>query len=302
MDATCSGLQHFSALLRDPVGGLYVNLSDEAKCGPKQDIYARVASSAMQAMQADLEDSEEETRNMAKWWLSVGIPRSLAKKPVMTYVYGATLQGTCQFVENYIENETDLEWPEQGRSYLYSQYAAIKLFQGIAATVPSAEYAMHWLKEIAKAQPRGKRMEWRTPTGFLVQHDYLAYKDIQVFIRSCGMKKVLVRESTEDTRPIRMQNAIAPNFVHALDASHLTLTALKMQSQGLNMVGIHDSYGTHPSDVDTLHRSTREAFVELYNNKNILGEFLWDVGAVRETPMRGTLDVTQVLESEFFFC
>ncbi len=302
MDATCSGLQHFSALLRDPVGGQYVNLIDEEKCGPKQDIYARVAANAQRAMQADLASNESGLAEMAAWWLKTGITRSMAKKPVMTYVYGATLLGTSSFIREYIENETDEEWPDPTQSYLYAQYAAQKLFQGIAATVPSAEYAMRWLRDVAKEQPSGRRMEWRAPTGFLVQHDYRKSNDKKVFIRSCGLQAVLVRELTDDTAPLQMQNAVAPNFVHALDASHLTLTALKMRDAGLSMVGIHDSFGTHACDVPALHRCTREAFRDIYQNKNILGEFLWDVQSVRDVPMRGTLDISQVLESEFFFC
>lgn len=99
-----------------------------------------------------------------------------------------------------------------------------------------------------------------------------------------------------------MQNAISPNFVHALDASHLTLTAQKMRSANLCMVGIHDSFGTHPSDVGKMHSIIRESFVELYENRNILGEFLWDVGGIGEPPRRGDFDIRSVLDSEFFFC
>lgn len=79
MDATCSGLQHFSAMLRDPVGGQYVNLVDEAHCGPKQDIYSKVSTNALLAIKQDLGGEHDA---MARFWLEVGIPRALAKKPV----------------------------------------------------------------------------------------------------------------------------------------------------------------------------------------------------------------------------
>lgn len=82
MDATCSGLQHFSALLRDPVGGRCVNLTDDLKCGPKQDIYSKVSTMAIQSMMQDLESSDPEVVAMAKWWMPIGIPRGMAKKPV----------------------------------------------------------------------------------------------------------------------------------------------------------------------------------------------------------------------------
>lgn len=303
MDATCSGLQHFSAILRDPIGGMYVNLYDDVGCGPKQDIYARVAGNALEAIKRDSEGGDEAVAQIASWWLTVGIPRALAKKPVMTYVYGATLRGTARHIEQYVADEMPgAEWPDPQQSFLYAQYAARKLFQGIAATVPAADNAMRWLREVAKQQPRGTRMEWRTPTGFLVQHDYQSYEETLVWLRSCGMTQTMVRNYTDGTNPLQMQNAISPNFVHALDGSHLTMTALRMKAGGLSMVGIHDSFGTHACDVAMMHRHIREAFVELYANRNILGEFLWDVHGIGEPPMRGTLDIHSVIDSEFFFC
>lgn len=302
MDATCSGLQHFSAMLRDPIGGGFTNLYDDAEVGPKQDIYARVAQNALQSIQMDTEDSDEAKAAVAVWWLKAGIPRGLAKKPVMTYCYGATLRGTIDFVHQYVENEMGLKFPADVRAYDYAAYAAQKLFVGIAATVPAAEAAMQWLKGVARQMPNGRRMEWKAPTGFLVQHDYQAYDEVRVKLRSCGVTSALIREYNEDTRAIPMQNAVAPNFVHALDASHVTFTALRMKTLGLHMVGIHDSFGTHPCDVSAMHESIREAFVELYQSRNVLSEFLWDVGGMGEVPMRGTLDLTRVHDSEFFFC
>lgn len=220
----------------------------------------------------------------------------------MTYLYGATLQGTSKYIRSEVQAEhSETVWPDKMLSFKFCQYAATKLFQGIAATVPASAHCMQWLKDVAKQQPKGKRMQWKAPTGFLVQHDYLGYREVRVRVHSCGLSLVLLREVTDDTCPVQMQNAIAPNFVHALDASHLTFTANAMAEAGLSMVAIHDSFGTHPCDVAAMHRIIREQFVRLYAHRNILGEFLWDVQAVGEPPNRGNLDILQVLDSEFFF-
>lgn len=82
MDATCSGLQHFAGMLRDPVGGLYVNLTDPTGTGPKQDIYAKVADYAMQLIALDAKSADPEVAALAQWCQRVGISRNLAKKPV----------------------------------------------------------------------------------------------------------------------------------------------------------------------------------------------------------------------------
>lgn len=306
MDATCSGLQHFSALLRDPVGGRYVNLTDPNGSGPKEDIYGQVSNVALQYMQRDLESDDPVIRQMAEFWISVGIPRSMAKKPVMTYVYGATLAGAAQHIEDMFEYEIapekNLAWPNPLASFDYSMYAAKKLFAGIASTVPAAAAAMQWLKSVAREQPSGKRMQWRTPTGFLVQHDYQDYTEKRIAVQSCGVSIITVRDWGEGTQPHAMVNAISPNFVHALDASHLTMVANRMHDAGMQLVAVHDSFGTHPCDVEGMHKIIREELVNLYKRPNLMAEFLWEVGGAGETPIRGTLNLDDILSSEFVFC
>lgn len=221
----------------------------------------------------------------------------------MTYVYGATLRGTSKHIEGYVAYEMDgVKFPSEMESYLYCQYAARKLFTGIAAAVPAADFAMKWLRGVAQQNPNGKPMEWRTPAGFLVQHDYPDKVESRITLRSCGLVHTRIKENADGTNNRQMQNAISPNFVHALDATHLLFTALRMQAAGLQMVGIHDSFGTHPCDVSEMHTHIREAFVSMYKNRNVLAEFLWDVQGVGETPIRGNLDLDCVLDSEFFFC
>lgn len=304
-DATCSGLQHFSALLRDPVGAHYVNLDDPMKSGPKQDIYTRVGAMAILAMQQDLTGEDLEKGAMSAWWSGQGISRKLAKKPVMTYVYGATLAGTADFVESTMETEifpgTDVSWAEPYKSDEYSMYAARKLFEGVANTVPAAAAGMQWLRNLASKYPKGKPMVWTSPIGMQVIHDYQDFYVKAVDIKSCGMVQTLLREWNDGTRVHAMRNAIAPNFIHALDASHMFFTALKMKAAGLQMVGIHDSFGTHPSDVGKMRDIIREAFVEMYTQHNPLSQLLWDIDVTAEPPMRGTFDMREVLDSEFFF-
>lgn len=305
MDATCSGLQHFSALLRDPVGARYVNLDDPLKCGPKQDIYSKVAMNTLEMIKLDLDSSDAEIAELAAWCLKVGISRNMAKKPVMTYVYGATLRGTADHIE-YIMNKEALSasgmaWRDTARSFKDCIYIARKLFQGIAAAVPAAAAAMQWLRDTVKQVPNGKRMTWRTASGFIVQHDYQDYTEKRVRLNSCGVQLVTIRDWAEGTIPDKMQSAIAPNFIHALDATHLTLTVKALKDADVQVVTIHDSFGTHPSDVDTMHRCIREEFVKMYSGPNVLAEFLWEVGCVGEVPTRGSFNLEEVLDSEFFF-
>lgn len=42
---------------------------------------------------------------LLEWWKEHGIPRAMAKRPVMTYVYGATLRSCIDYVYDAIREE-----------------------------------------------------------------------------------------------------------------------------------------------------------------------------------------------------
>ncbi|QMP84056.1 DNA-directed RNA polymerase [Pseudomonas phage pphageT12] len=294
MDATCSGLQHFSAMLRDEVGGAYVNLTAGGE--QKADIYRRVAELAVLQVQRDAIGGNE----YAGYWQGIGVSRDMAKGPVMTYVYGATLTSVTDGIEGKLE---DLGWRMPGVSMAkMANYMAKVMFRAIEDTVPAAAAAMRWLRELARKVDRKSPIQFATPIGMFVNHDYPDEDISRVAVRSCGMQYVVMYNQLETTKAIRMQNAIAPNFVHSLDGAHLGFTALRMQALGLDMVCIHDSFGTHPGDVDTMHQQIREAFVHLYTCKDHLNDLAEQLGLDVTYSGTGNLDIFQVLESEFFFC
>ncbi len=294
MDATCSGLQHFSAMLRDEVGGSYVNLID---VGKKADIYTRVAEIVTGRVQEDAKGGSNEL--YARLWETIPIERKLAKKPVMTYVYGATQHGTADWVYDYL---TDIGYKNEAVSnQKLATYMAGLLFPAIENVVPKAAAAMRWLKSLVKQCPKDTPIQWTTPLGFPVNHDYRNIEETRIKVQSCGLMFVVAYNELDSCNIKRMQNAISPNFVHSLDATHLMLTAKAMTDQGLNMVTIHDSFGTHPSDVDILLRETKEAFVRLYTDNDIFQDLIKDLGLDIEIPSSGNLDLNLVNKSPFFF-
>ncbi len=94
MDGSCSGIQHYSAMLRDRRGGTSVNLCDSEK---PNDVYGDVASVVREVLASIADGSREmsitsgkkevcssKLRRMAQAWLDFGVDRKLCKKPVMT--------------------------------------------------------------------------------------------------------------------------------------------------------------------------------------------------------------------------
>jgi len=303
VDATCSGHQHFAALFRDPVAADLVNLTYRGS-GGKSDIYTFIANAAMEKIKEDLNSPDEKTRHLANFAYQAGISRSMAKRPIMTQVYSATLHSAQEYVGEGLKDvlaEKGMDYPPDYSPMIYRAYIAKKLFASLEVAVPSAVHGMAWLKECAKEVCGTHGLVWTTPTGFKVHHDYQTYKDTRVRLNLLGMNLVTVRTYGEGVSKARVANAISPNFVHSLDASHLLMTAERMRRKGLQMQCIHDSFGTHPCDVDTLQRELREAFVELYSMP-IAENFREEIGATIDYPEKGSLDIREVLDSPYFFC
>ena len=105
---------------------------------------------------------------------------------------------------------------------------------------------------------------------------------------------------------MKQKSAFPPNFVHSLDATHMLMTTLKMQNAKLTFAAVHDSYWSLAADVPKMNTLLRECFVELYS-KQVL-EYLRESLVLRypdiefpPIPERGTLDISSVKRSAYFF-
>ena len=296
MDATCSGLQHFSAMLRDPVGGMYTNLLDDGQA-QKYDIYAKVAELVIEQLRR-IARGRDEKALMAQVWEKVGVSRKLAKKPTMTYVYGVTMRGVSDYCCDYLRDQgVDPDLP----LHKLANFMAGLMFNAIAGVVPAAAECMNWLRHLMTLVDSGEPVIWYNPIGFPVVQEYLKTTDKKVRIRSCGLTQIVVRENTDENKLKRMSNGVVPNFIHSMDAAHLGLVARGMATAGLDTVAVHDSIGSHPCDIDILHSIIRQEFVGMYQDTNYLKNLTKGLDLEVKLPDCGRLDLQRVLSSEFFF-
>lgn len=296
MDATCSGLQHYSALLRDPVGGRYVNLFDEGQA-QKADVYAKVLEAIQVLLVEHLKGPESV---LASLWLATALNRDLTKKPVMTYVYGATMRGVSTHCRQWLTNQG---WEAPGVSaFAMGDFMAKLAFKAIATAVPAAASCMDWIKGIIRLNGVDKPLSWTTPIGTTIHQTYRNAVRQKVFIRSCNVESVMVLRDLETVRLQKMMSGGPPNFIHSLDSSHAARVVNAMAKMGKQVVSIHDSIGTHPGDVTTLQKVVRQEFHDMYMEHDPLSAMLKMNGIEAELPERGTLDLTKVIDSEFFFC
>ena len=117
-----------------------------------------------------------------------------------------------------------------------------------------------------------------------------------------------VQEANKNKLDRRRQGAgVSPNHTHSSDSCHLRMTVNLAADNGVtHFAMIHDSFGCHASDIEMLGACTREAFLWMYHENNPLQSFKDEcevmLGAeLKPLPPMGDLDITQVLQSEFFF-
>jgi len=304
LDGTCNGLQNFSAMLADAVGGLSVNLSPSDK---PNDIYTRVA----EVCTAKLRDSADP---LATFWLdfakvSAGghLPRALSKRPVMTLPYGSTQQSCREYIYKFMLEDAPDAFPPEMRFKL-SLFLTPILWESIGEVVIAARRAMEWIQKVsAMVGKENLPTVWETPIGFPVYQGRKQVISKRVETELAGKIRLRLNADSNKIDVQKQRLGAAPNFVHSMDACHLMMTLLKGNEAGITSFAcIHDDFGTHAEDTDKLHHALRWAFVEMYEGNNVLEDFRDSMQATVDitlppVPPKGTLNLKDILHSPYFF-
>lgn len=320
-DGTCSGLQHYSCLLRDPVGGSAVNLIDHDK---PSDIYREVSDKVLTMVKKDVMEGTTKgkerkdgtfgpgTKQMAEAWLAHGINRKVCKRPVMTLAYGS---GQYGFADQIYEDTTrdNPHFAGVGDRQA-AQYLAKLTWKAVQTTVVAAIEGMECLKKIATALAKADMpVEWVTPMGLPIQQMYLARKteSFQLRLGNASTRyRIYVTTVSENEGVDRHKQAtgVAPNFIHSLDATHLMMSINEASKEGcVNFSTVHDSFGTSLGEAARLRRIIRQELVKLYTEHDPLAEFLRHAEELLgepldiELPEKGSLDINCILDSKFVF-
>ena len=116
--------------------------------------------------------------------------------------------------------------------------------------------------------------------------------------------KFYFKSKDVDVRAVRQ--AIAPNYIHSLDAAHMFLTIYRLIALGFTHLSmIHDSYGCYAPLIGQMLTIIREEFIEMHS-ENLLEKFQGEIQnqlgkVLPDPPARGTLDINLVRTSEYFF-
>ena len=305
LDGSCNGLQHFSALLRDEVGGAATNL---VPAPVPADIYKEVAKRAEEI----LSEVEGDDPNfwMAQSWLVFGIDRKITKRSVMTLPYGVTYRSHMWYVEAACSEKIGNSKNPFGDHYMKAVgYLSTAIWQAISDVVIKGREVMAWLQEVARTVSKHNLpIHWTTPSGFVVRQEYkkATHRTIKTRFQG-GLVYLPLYKETDKIDGKKQASAIAPNFVHSLDASALMYTLQAAKLQDVNSFSmVHDSFATHAADTEILANTIRASFVTMYECFDVLNNFREEVQAqcpeeLPPMPECGNLDIRQVLQSDYFF-
>jgi DNA-directed RNA polymerase len=308
LDCTCSGIQHYSALLRNEQMAELVNLMPSDK---PQDIYSRVLNAVLERLRADVDSPH------ARSWLELQPDRSLTKGVVMTMPYSATRNAVfkhCQVwaFERMLQLYGSTAWKFKAGSIAAMHYMTTILCEETANMIGPAKAAMLWFKRLGKlAGEHNISLTWTSPSGLAVRQHYMDLRPVRIPLHHLSpvVKTIALDRETLDLNPTRMANGLSPNVIHSLDASHMAFTTVDAFANGVtNLGGIHDCFATTPAEMRQVRDSVRNTFAKLYSEdwlNTITSELLSQIpedlrSKLPARPVAGQLDTDLVRTATYF--
>lgn len=323
MDGSCNGLQHYAALGRDLIGGKAVNLCatnepQDVYVGVMHEVVKRVAKEAERELEFDVSDAtnlntqqkKDLYNNRSAKLVNGLIDRGVVKRTVMTSVYGVTFIGARQQIQEKIEDKLESQgidvFDKNTEIFHACGYLAKVTMETIGDLFSGAKGTMNWLTQCARLiTQHGYPVAWISPIGLPAIQPYRQKKSATLVT----LLQTVTLTSESDDLPIHKQrqvSAFPPNYIHSLDSSHMLLTALAMHRRGLTFSAVHDSFWTHPCDVDEMNSVLRNVFIDLYNQP--LLEKQREIWQMRypdlefpPLPDKGQLDLDEVKRAPYFF-
>lgn len=322
-DGTCNGLQILAAVSLDETVGRMVNLVPSDR---PQDIYGFVAESLIaRCKEAAAHDEDAVVREIAEQWLEFGIDRKTVKRPVMIVPYNGTYYGIQGYIVQEIYDACGQIDPATGRLRKHPfgnrmgravRLLARWMLDAMKVSLRGPKQTQAWLASLARRVATDKvPLKWMTPSGVPIHQ---AYAECQIRQVSCysgfsvGVRTQWEHSFASNTdlmRPGKQVQAFSPNWIHSLDASVLHATFARMQDEGIaDCVAVHDSFGCLAPHVDQMNRILREEFVRIFSTDQrvALMESMSEMTGVPiedmpPPPERGSLDISKVLDSPYFF-
>ncbi len=306
LDGSCNGLQHFSAMLRDPVGGAAVNLMPS---DIPHDIYQQVADVCTDKLKVITTQPGDNAGaiNWLRLFSDEGMPRKLSKKPVMTLPYGSTMNACTSSIFQWIHDEHP-DFFDKNTTFKHALYLSPILWASISEVVIAARAAMDWIqKQTVTITKTGCPLEYSTALGFPVYQSTKKLDTYKITTHIGGRLRITLAKDRPELDARKQRQGSAPNLIHSVDATHLMMVLNAALDEDMDCFAmIHDDFGVHAAHIDRWHSIIRETFVTLHDKADILPNFKADHElltqiALENLPDLQTLEINAVLTSDYFF-
>jgi len=300
IDGASNGTQHLAAISKDETAGRMVGLTSQDK---PIDFYIVVAKGILNRnIDNDLGII------LAKIPMKL-IRKGISKRGTMTKAYDAGVKCIANIIY------TDCYDAGMTTKYGITKAISKRLSKDLVDTyntICSGPVAVKdYLQSLVKhrlLEMKMRDVQWETPSGFPVLSCKWVTDKKQIRVKVLNDTIGLIyREVTERPAIHEIISGISPNYVHSMDASHMSLVINKLHDENIASFGaIHDSYSVHADDVDRLLEVTKEVFVEMYDNdifSDMKRQFIGNDDEFEiSSPDVGNLDLNDLKKSDYFFC
>lgn len=304
LDATCSGLQHLSAMVGESTIAKNVNLLESDPNMKPHDFY----QFCIDLINKKIKDFTEENPLYIRL-SKLNLTRSVIKQSIMTIPYNVTKRGILMQLEEYFEwikidgnNLLKPKWNNDpvfiNKKELY-QLAKI-IHETLYEEHPRLKELVNYLNKITELlYDLNLPIIWKTPSGLVIRQKYTKFKKIRVkpsLNKTSTTYTILIPTDQIDLN--KQRAAFMPNICHSMDASNISLmiNTLIKQNKYINLFTVHDCFASTADSIQTINIVVRIAFLMLYSDSNYLNK-LHDSYCKFITDNEFTIENNKVIDS-----
>jgi DNA-directed RNA polymerase len=298
-DGSVNGCQHLSMMGRDQTGALATNCTANDE---RFDLYMEVADAVMVILKRDAERCAVSAEWFKRLEGDTAKSRKVVKRAVMTTPYGVTDKG----IATQLVNDKHCNDFTSASRIDASLVMTNAILESMSKVNGKGVKIMEYFQAVAVVLAnQGLPLTWYTPMGLKVTQGY--YKTQRREINTVmGLVYLRIEDADLGLDASKQALSSAPNVIHSFDAAMLQMTVSRLAEKGLNdFAMIHDSYGVHACDTETLNTVLRECALDIYST-DVLGDFhayaQSQTSVVLPTPPElGEYDINEITNAPYFF-
>ena len=272
-DASCSGIQHISALTLDQNLARYTNVIsyDES---PKTQLPEDFYTFALNIIKEKLAISNNELLR------NISLNRQIIKRSVMTIPYNISMTGIGEQIEEHFSKTWELKQyvyivPENAtvngqKCYIYSKDFGelIKIiYEVLTKDIPSLKNLTNYFKEIITILNKlNLPVTWTTPAGVKIRYQQIKFDSVVTKNKIISISKpITISIPTNKTDKSKMIRSFMPNFIHSLDASNVHILLYKLlKNDHIPVYTVHDCFASTANNMSILEHKVKNAFIDIY--------------------------------------